>query len=422
MTILRLAWASLRNRRVAALLTIISIALSVSLLLGVEKLRRDARDGFASTISGTDLIVGARGGAVQLLLYSVFRIGQATNNISWASYQQIAAQPGVAWTVPISLGDSHRGYRVMGTSEAYFEHYRYAHRQALQFAQGRAFAGAADVVLGATVAREFGYEPGQSIVLAHGTGALDINQHSDHPFTVVGILRPTGTPVDRTLHVSLAGMEAMHEGWQDGAPPTQGALALGLNHARAAASTPPASITAFLIGLDRKTRLFALQRHINTMRTEPLQAIMPAVALQELWDLMRVAEDGLRIISAFVVVTSLLGMLTVILATLEARRREMAVLRAVGARLSHVAGLFVAEAGVLALLGIGLGVAALHGLILVLQPLVSTRFGIHLPMSLLTAHDLLLLGVIFCAALLVSLIPAARAFRLSLADGLSIRI
>ena len=163
MTILRLAWASLRNRRGAALLTIISIALSVSLLLGVEKLRRDARDGFASTISGTDLIVGARGGAVQLLLYSVFRIGQATNNISWASYQQIAAQPGVAWTVPISLGDSHRGYRVMGTSEAYFEHYRYAHRQALQFAQGRAFAGAADVVLGATVARELGYEPGQSI-------------------------------------------------------------------------------------------------------------------------------------------------------------------------------------------------------------------------------------------------------------------
>ena len=123
---LKLALASLWNRRTTAALTLLSVALSVALLLGVEKLRRDARHSFASTVSGIDLVVGARSGSIQLLLYSVFRIGSATNNISWASYQELSKDPNVAWTVPISLGDSLAGFRVLGTTEAYFEHYRYA--------------------------------------------------------------------------------------------------------------------------------------------------------------------------------------------------------------------------------------------------------------------------------------------------------
>ena len=107
--IIPLAWKSLLNRRFTVLLTLFAIALSVVLLLGVETVRRDAKLSFANTIAGTDLIVGARSGSIQLLLYSVFRIGHATNNISWRSYQDIAALPQVAWTIPLMLGDSHRG-------------------------------------------------------------------------------------------------------------------------------------------------------------------------------------------------------------------------------------------------------------------------------------------------------------------------
>ncbi|MGH8056140.1 MAG: ABC transporter permease, partial [Candidatus Entotheonellia bacterium] len=125
MVTLALAYASLKNRWLTSALTLFSIALSVALLLGVEQVRLGARESFANTISQTDLIVGARGGTLQLLLYTVFRIGTATNNIAYASYESFRKHPAVAWTIPYSLGDSHRGYRVVGTTEDFYTRYRY---------------------------------------------------------------------------------------------------------------------------------------------------------------------------------------------------------------------------------------------------------------------------------------------------------
>ena len=218
MAILSLAVKSLRNRKFTVGLTLVSIALSVTLLLGVERIRNQARTSFTSTISGTDLIVGARGGPVQLLLYSVFRIGNATNNISWDSYREIAQLPQVNWSIPISLGDSHMGYRVLGTNGDYFEHFRFARHRKLQLAQGRVFADVYDAVLGAEVASARGYRIGDAIVIAHGAGDVSFIHHDDKPFRVAGILKKTGTPVDRTIHVRLAGIDAIHAGWENGAP------------------------------------------------------------------------------------------------------------------------------------------------------------------------------------------------------------
>jgi len=417
---IRLALASVWNRRVTAALTVTAIALSVAMLLGVEKLRRDARDAFANTISGTDLIVGARSGAVQLLLYSVFRIGDATNNISWQSYRDIASHPRVRWTVPLSLGDSHRGHRVLGTTDAYFERYRYAGEQALGFAAGGPFEDVFDAVLGAEVARRLGYALGDPIVVAHGTGSVSFAEHDDKPFRVAGILEPTGTPVDRTVHVSLEGIEAMHVDWRSGAPPMPG-QEISAEHARRMDLSPQA-ITAFLVGLDSRVAVFAVQRHVNEYRGEPLLAIIPGVALQELWQLIGVAENALRVISAMVVVTGLLGMLTVILSTLEARRREMAVLRSVGARPAHVFGLFVSEAALLGLAGAALGVVLMYAAVLALRPFATAAFGLNLPVTALEGSDLALLGLVVCAGFLAGTVPALRAYRLSLADGLTMRI
>ena len=218
MHLLRLALASLNNRRFTALLTVLAIALSVCLLLAVERVRTEARSSFASTISGTDLIVGARSGSVNLLLYSVFRIGNATNNIRWSSFEWLASHPKVKWAIPISLGDSHRGYRVMGTDMSYFQHYRFGRGQSLQLAQGKPFADMFDVVLGAEVAAALHYTIGQELVLAHGVSEVSLTRHDDKPFKVSGILARTGTPVDRTLHISLPGMQALHVDWQNGIP------------------------------------------------------------------------------------------------------------------------------------------------------------------------------------------------------------
>ncbi|MFW9270137.1 ABC transporter permease [Pseudomonas sp. NR3] len=421
MYLLRLAMASLANRRFTAILTAFTIALSVCLLLAVERVRTEARASFASTISGTDLIVGARSGSVNLLLYSVFRIGNATNNIRWDSFEQFANNPKVKWAIPMSLGDSHRGYRVMGTTEAYFEHYQYGRRQHLALADGRAFAtDPFEVVLGAEVAEALHYKLGEKLVLAHGVAAISLVKHDDKPFTVVGILKRTGTPVDRTLHISLGGMEAIHIDWKNGVP-AQGNGRISADQARNMDLTPKA-ITAFMLGLNSKISTFALQREINEFRGEPLLAILPGVALQELWSLMGTAEKALFVISLFVVLTGLIGMLTAILTSLNERRREMAILRSVGARPWHIASLLVLEAFALALAGVTAGLALLYIGIAAAQGYVQSAYGLYLPLGWPSEYEWTLLAGILVAALLMGSVPAWRAYRQSLADGLSIRL
>lgn len=420
MHLLRIALASLANRRFTALLTVFAIALSVCLLLAVERVRTEARASFASTISGTDLIVGARSGSVNLLLYSVFRIGNATNNIRWDSFETLARHPQVKWAIPLSMGDSHRGYRVLGTDTGYFDHYRYGRGQPLQLAQGKPFADLFEVVLGAEVADALNYQLGEQIVLAHGVATVSLSQHDDKPFRVVGILARTGTPVDRTLHISLAGMEALHADWQNGMP-ARGNAKVSAEQARDMHLKPKA-ITAVLLGLKSKVATFTVQRQVNEYRGEPLLAILPGVALQELWSLMGTAEKALFVVSLFVVLTGLIGMLTAILTSLNERRREMAILRSVGARPWHIAGLLVLEALALALAGAALGLALLYGGIAASQGWVQAQYGMYLPLALPSAYEWSLLGAILGAALLMGGVPAWRAYRQSLADGLSIRL
>ena len=416
---LTLAIKSLHNRKFTTILTVVSIALSVTLLLGVERIRKEARASFTNTVSGTDLIVGARTGPVQLLLYSVFRIGNATNNISWQSYQEIARNPNVEWTIPISLGDSHQGYRVMGTNEDYFEHYRFAGGRRLEFSEGRIFSGIFDAVLGAEVARKLDYHVGDPIVIAHGAGKVSFIKHDDKPFTVVGILRKTGTPVDQTVHVRLEGIEAIHIDWQDGAPvPGQSISAQSLMKM----DLSPQVVTAFLVGLKSRIAAFSVQRYVNQYPKEPLLAILPGVALQELWDLIGVAEKALMAVSGFVVVVGLFGMLIALMTSLNERRREMAILRSVGAKPLHVFSLIVGESTLLTVAGIVTGIGLLYGLLIVTQPLILAKFGIFIAIGGLSPYELSLIVIICLAGIVIGVIPGYRIYRYSLADGMTIRI
>ncbi|AMF98205.1 MULTISPECIES: ABC transporter permease [Vibrio] len=416
--VVKLAWKSLMNRKATAILTIMTVAISVVLLLGVERIRTQAKDSFANTISGTDLIVGGRSGQVNLLLYSVFRIGNATNNIDWKSYQEFANHRAVDWAIPISLGDSHKGFRVMGTNHSYFEHYKYGSKQPLTFSEGREFNGLFETVLGSDVAKQLGYKIGSEIIIAHGISDVGFSRHDNLPFKVVGILAPTGTPVDKTVHVSLEAIEAIHVGWESGARlgPTPSAAELK------ARDFQPKQITAMLVGLKSRIQTFALQRQINTYPKEPLSAIMPGVALHELWGMMSVAEQALMAVSGFVVVAGLLGMLSSLLTSLQERRREMAILRAMGARPKHVFSLLISEASLLTFAGIITGVAGLYSILALLQPIIQQSYGIHLTLTALSPYEWMLLGFVQCAGIVIGFIPAFRAYRQSLSDGMTIRI
>jgi len=412
----RIAVRSLISRRITAALTIFAIALSVGLFLGVEKVRKGARASFADTISNTDLIVGARSGGVQLLLYSVFRIGNATNNVSWESYQDIAGRDEVDWIVPISLGDSHRGYRVMGTTGAYFDRYKYRGGRGLALSGGDRFSDLFDAVLGSDVAAQLGYQVGDPIIVAHGLSSF--TEHDDKPFRVSGILGKTGTPVDRTVIISLEGIEAIHVDWPGGAQ-TPGQT-VSADEVRRMDLTPEA-ITAAMIGVKSRLKVFNLQRAINEYDEEPLLAILPGVALQELWDIVGVAETALIGVSAMVVATALLGMAEMIFSGLNERRREMAILRAVGAGPSTILLMLMLEAVLMAAIGAVLGTAFLYTGLWVARPYIDAAFGLYLPIDAPTVEEGYFLLAIVVAGAAVSLAPAFRAYAMSLADGMTVR-
>lgn len=415
---LHMAWRSLLSRRASVLLMVFTLALSTALLLAVEQVRTQSKAGFFNTVSGTDLIVGARSGPVQLLLYSVFHIGSATSNIRWQSYTKLRDDPRVAWTIPLSLGDSHRGYRVIGTDNGMFEHYRYGNGSTLQLSQGQQLNDVFAVVLGAEVARSLGYQLADELVIAHGTGNTSFMLHDNMPFYVSGILQPTGTPLDRALLVTLEGLEAVHLGWRAGIP-LPGAKATP-QQARQRDLTPR-QLTATLVGLNSRMQAFHVQRELNSQRDDPLTAVMPGVALQELWQVVRLAERALLAVSAAAFLIGLCGMLALLLSGMQQRRHEIAVLRALGAAPLRIAALLLLETLMLALLGLLLGWALLWGGIQLLQQPLLEQLGLQLSQGWPSAMQLKLMALVLGLGAGSGLIPAVLAYRMALANSLGQR-
>ncbi|MFP3351200.1 ABC transporter permease [Pseudoalteromonas sp. SIMBA_153] len=415
MILFKLAYKSLLNRRASVLLTLLTIAISVMLLLSIERVRVDAKSSFSNTISGTDLIVGARTGDIQLLLSSVFRIGHTNNGVSWQSYQYITKQRGVKWSIPISLGDSHKGQAVLGTTLDYFKHYRFAKKQSLAFEQGQAFSSINEVVIGSEVASKLAYKTGDEIVISHGMGNTSFHHHDDNPFKVVGILKPTGTPVDKTLHVPLAAIELIHGGGHHDHDDHH-------DHSIHALVGHPKQITAFLMGFDSPLYTLQIRRNINQFKPEPLLAIMPTVTLKELWEMLAIIEKILLLFSFVVVIISLLGMLTTLLANLNQRRRELAILRSVGARPWQLFSLISIESLLTTFLGCLVGCTLFYALMGTTAGYLQSQAGVSINISMLSDYELTLIGVIMAAGFIIGLIPATRAYFYSLSDGMSIKI
>ena len=418
-TIFSIAAKSLRFRKYSVGLTIFAIAISITLLLVVDTVRIQAKDNFVNTVSGTDLIVGSRSGSIQLLLYTIFHIGNPTNNISWNSYQKIAKHPRINWSVPITLGDSHRGHRVIGTTEDIFKYYKFAKSRKLLFEEGSPFEGILDCVIGSKVAKVLNYELGDDITLSHGMSNVSLTEHKNLQFSINGILEPTGTPIDESILVSIKGIEAVHIGWESGVATNTGPSQseLNLNDPR----LKPETVTAFLLGLKSKHDIFNIQRAINNYKSEPLLAILPGITLLELWRIVEVLEKILFVIALFVIFSSLLGMLAILLSSLNERRREIAVLRSVGASPAIIFMLLILESIFLLTLSVLLSLLFFYLGIMLLNPLLQHTFGLLIELSPPSALQWLLLGGILFGGLLITLIPAYQSYKNSLQDGLSLR-
>ncbi|MGC9386868.1 MAG: ABC transporter permease [Hydrogenovibrio sp.] len=416
MTLFSLALKSAWSRKGSLLLATLSITISAALLLGVDTLRQEAKKSFLNTLADTDLIVGARSGPVNLLLYSVFHIGNATNNIDYQTYQTLRKMPEVKWAVPLSLGDSHRGFRVIGTLPDFYQHYRYGHDQPLVFQTGQAFSDLYDVVLGAKVAQKYGYRIGDPIVLSHGVSSGHLApKHDDKPFQVSGILAVTGTPVDNSLQVSLDAIEAIHIDWRSGMPSP---LKIPAEQARRLIGEPQ-TVTAVMVGLKNKLTTFKMQRRLNEFKDEPLLAILPGATLASLWQIIAPFEKALLAVASLVLVAGLVGMLITLLSTLKERRHEIAVLRAIGIHGYDVLILFALEAFFILLLGTASGLVILVGGLTALAPYLAEHYGLFIQVGWPSLQQWGYIGLAWGLGVLISLIPGIMAYRTHLTQGLS---
>ncbi|NOT78570.1 MAG: ABC transporter permease [Bacteriovoracaceae bacterium] len=413
-----LTFKSLKNRKFTSLLCVLSIALSVTLFLGIERIRNGARDGFTNTISKTDLIIGAKGGPLQLLLYTVFHIGGAVNNIKVSTYNEIKSNPQIEWAIPISLGDTYRGFRVVGTDENFFNHYQFRGDKKVEFQTGNIPSDTFEVVIGSQVARKFGHLVGDPIVISHGISSGAIMTHDQTPFKIIGILKPTQTPIDNAVYITLQGMEAIHFGWETGTPSGE-----TINPERfKKENIEITQLTSFMVKLKSRIAVLRMRRSIDQYEAEPIMAIIPALSLQEMWETIGYVEQILLLVSVFVLIGGAMSILIALYTSINERRREMAILRSLGASSQNVFFLLLYESGLLVFSGCILGVVNLYGALYFIRPWLETNFSIYLPIEMLSKTELYYLGAIFILGTMAGLIPAIKAYLNSLQDGLSIKI
>jgi putative ABC transport system permease protein len=323
----------------------------------------------------------------------------------------------VAWTIPLSLGDSYRGFPVVATTGAYFEHFRYGERQALQMSQGRAFGDVFEAVVGAETAKQLGLQLNQKIALSHGTGAFEAVDHADKPFTIVGILERTGTPVDRSVHIGLDGMQAIHIDWLGGMPSRDPISASQVRQM----DLTPSSVTAVLVGLKSRAAVFSMQRSVAQFPAEPLMAVLPGVVLDELWSTLAIGEQVIEAMVLLVAAVSVLSLIAVISTGVEQRRRELAVLRSLGAGPSRVLALLIIEGTLVTSAAAAVGALASALAVAVLGGTLAAHWGIAPRLGVPEASQWLILAATVAAGALASVLPAWRAYRMSITDGLQPR-
>ncbi len=398
MKLARLALAYLASRPLLTALHVALLALGVATLVFLLLVSHQAEERLARDAKPVDLVVGAKGSPLQLILSSVFHADVPTGNIGLAEAQAIMANPMVAAATPLALGDAYRGHRIVGTEPSFLALYD------ARVAQGEIFAAPMEAVVGSEVARRQGLAPGATITGSHGLAQVG-TAHDDHPYRITGVLAPTGSVIDRLVVTSVESVWEVHE-HHGAAPSPPGARAPGPASPGAAQGRP--EITALLIRYATPLAAAMLPRSINA--TTALQAASPAYESARLFDLLGVGIETLRWFAIVLMASAALSVFVALTSALQDRRYDLALLRALGARPASLAVLTLAEGvtllGVGVILGLALGHGAVHGLGLWLAQSGSWA------LSGLTwvAGEGLLVAAVSAAGLATCLIPAAQAY------------
>ena len=471
-----LVFQSLLNRWLSCLLIILTLSFSISLFFTVSRIQESVRASFQNTVSGVDSVVAARGGNLQILLNSVFLIGEPNSTIRWSTYNDIIDNNKMNWAVPISLGDSHKGYRVIGTTNNYFKEIKYSSGKNIEFLSGNSFNDVFDVVLGNAVANKLKYNLGAEIIITHGLSDVgevhtfhsdqenhddhsdhadhddhanheehdDHSDHADHDdhakheehddhsdhvdegheghnhenlgFKVTGILKPTGTPIDNGVFLSLAGIEAMHTGWIG----NQKVIDVSIEQIMQS-ELKPKTISAIFVSLKNRTQVFQFQRDVLNYKKEAISSVMPGITLSRLWALTGNVDKAFKIITFFIIIIALLGMIAMTIAGLNGRRREMAILRSVGASPTNIVSLLLVESIIISLISCVIGYILMIVIFSIGKDYLQNNYGIFINSFSIKNYDLQMIISIICAALIATIVPAIQIYKNTLRDGLNVK-
>ena len=395
MKTLAFAWRYLWSRPLSAALNVLLLSLGLASITFLLLVGNQLNRAFERDLAGIDVVVGAKGSPMQLILSGVLHIDVPPGNVPLAAVRELEKHPMVASIVPLSLGDSLQGFRIVGTSPEYLAHYR------AEFAQGAVWTAPMQVVLGATVARKLGLAPGSTFAGSHGLGGGG-HLHGDSLYTVVGILAPTGGVLDRLVLTDTESVWKVHEDYT------------ALDDEDRAALQEDREITMALIRYKTPMAALSFPRFVNT--TTEMQAAAPALEITRLLSMLGLGTDVLRAFAGVLLLTAGLSVFIALWSAVRERRADLALLRMLGAPPAKVASLLLCEALWLALLATGLGL------------LLGQAFTAALAWMLALDQTLLIGGMVWPPALWVvpglalgvsmvsALLPAWGAYRVSVLE------
>jgi len=422
---LSLAMAYLRDRGLVTILNIALLALAVATLVILLLFSSQAASRFERDSRGIDLVVGAKGSPLQLILSAVYHVDTATGNIPLESLELLRKDPGVSRVVPLALGDNFKGFRIVGTDPGFLA----VHGASL--AEGRLFKAVGEAVLGADVARTTGARIGQRFVGSHGLEDDESQAHAATPFTTVGILSPTGTVTDRLILTSVESVWAVHGIEEhDHAGDTSHEHGSGHGHGTTASAEagdegaildprgrPEPEVTALLVTYRNAMAAIRLPAAIN--RQTALQAASPATETARLLELFGSVLDGARLFAWLLTLTGGLSIFVVLLSAARAREGDLALLQVMGATRMQVASVVLLEGLIIAGAGALSGVLAGHALLGVARAAFPTLADIGLSPLLFHPGELAIVASVLGIGILAALLPALTVFRTDLAQTLS---
>lgn len=425
MNILRLSLANLRFRPLSNSFNMLILALGMALIVTLLQVGQQVEQRFEKDLRGIDLVVGAKGSPVQLILSSVFHLDFPPGNIPLEEAERLRKSPLIKSAIPLALGDNYRGFRIVGTTGDYPGHY------AAELAEGRYWSGGMEAVLGSEVARSSGLKPGQTFAGSHGLTA-GAEEHAESPYEVVGILKPTGTVIDRVVLTDLGSVWQIHEhqeGEEEAGEEHEHESPAGLDHDGEAdhgepghadheeVDHPEREITALLITYRTPAAVVTLPRLIN--RSSSMQAASPAFEMARLLKILGIGSNAIRLFATVLIVIAAVGFFVTLFNAVNDRRYDIALMRSLGATRGRVFAFVLAEGLTLGAFGTALGILLGHGLAWGAQCWLEQTRQMALNPVGFHPYEAIAAAIALGISALAAILPALMAYRINPAKVLS---